>query len=469
MLSDKAVKDIFFELEKDDQILSYNIRELPLYFILRFHLEMDYRYYFENPYYSRKNIIQSLKIKIRKLGDQILSIPKYRRRNGIINSDGLSNIKPGNILFVASSPLTRNAGELVDLYDIIQYYHSKGEVINFVFPGGDSEVNKQSYHTGFYSFSNNEVVKINNEEKKIIKECISRVSFILKVDLRPLVNSYIKYIGRTISLCDRLQKIIISSKAKYVMARSIYTEQWISLACRKTNAKCIEVQHGVVAEDNIYYQTANLLNVKERKLLFPEFILTLGDEWTKLLIHQKSGYDSNNTFTLGVKEELKKKVHSNGETFNVLICLQHGIYSDFEENVLNNFFNSYKKNLANEKINIFIRPHPRLTSFVKFDHIIDSNVKIQYPSEIKFSESLKSCDVLIGIISMSLYEAIARGIPTAAFEIFSGLTMRNGLKHLNDVEDVWTFILQVKSGYYKQEQIPYLSPFNTAILDKFIL
>ena len=253
------------------------------------------------------------------------------------------------------------------------------------------------------------------------------------------------------------------------MARSVYTEPWVVLACKRTGAKCIEVQHGVITPDNIYYQSPVSIKMREDKLIFPTYILTLADEWKKILISQESGYDSDNTFTLGVKEELKRTFRANAETLNVLICLQHGIYSI--DNILESFFSKYGKQIEKEGISIFIRPHPNAFSAtnLKYKYFVGSNIMIQDSREIKLIDSLCTSQIMISPSSMCLYEAMALGIPTASFEKFKGVTIPDGLKYLKDEEDMWAFILDVKAGNYKQMQIPYLCPYNPRVLDKFIL
>lgn len=465
MKTDREVKELFFEIETYENILNYTIQGYPLYFMMRFQLEMDYRNSALKGVF-KKSLILKIKIILKKSLNSIIELfNKPVQAN--YKSDNINIIQPCKILFISTSDWTRNPGESMELYDIINYYKSKGQIINFVQPVYSTIIHKQSYYDGFYpiNFSKSELTK---DDKFTIEKCLKEISTHLNINLLTLINNYYHNIATTLSLTKQMKELIQECKCKYVMARSVYTEPWVILACHTTDTRCIEVQHGVVAFDNIYYQSPLLPKHRNGKLLMPDYILNLGEEWQQILLSQKSGYAKRNTFVLGVKMEKMKEKKSADNSLNVLICPQTGIYSI--DNILELFFSKYGHRMASEKITIILRPHPNSYSDknLKYTTWSNSSITIQNPKQIKLFEAFNYSDLLVSPCSMSLYEAIAHGIPTASFEKFRYLTIEKGLKYLKDEEDLWNFIISIKNAQYHQIQVPYLSPFNTRVLDKFI-
>jgi len=461
--TDREVKNIFFNLETKAELLNYQIQGFPIYFILRFSLEMDYRHYYDNPPRNPKLIQRAKRIIKDFLQPLFLNLKPQAH---LFISDNLHNVATSKFLFVSTSPLVRQPGESLELYDLVQHYYLKGETINFVQPDYGRLIEKQPYHQGFYSINPEEKVSLSIRDKRIIIELITVVSAGLKFNFKPLIQNYFEQVSRNISLCLQLQKIIEACKPTFVFARSIYTEPWVVLACKQSGVQCVEVQHGVVAKDNIYYQTILTEELREKYLPFPDYILTMGDEWRKITLKYFKAFNSSHVITLGVKENLNYKSNSISEKFSILICLQHGLFQI--DDFIFSFLRKYGKAIEKNKCIVIVRPHPGNIAGSTKQYNTYPKVVVQSPEEIPLSDAFSDCNLLLSPSSMCLYEAIARGIPTASFDQFRGVTIPRGIRYLSDIDDLWQFITQVQNGEYQQIKIPYINEFNTQVLDKFI-
>lgn len=461
MISDLEVKNIFCCLEEDIEIYKYTIKGTYLYDLLRFNLEIDFRYQHE---YNKTN----WKYNYNKLRE-ILS--RYKSKifhlvgndNKIFSNEGVSyeNIIPSKFLFVSTSSWTRKPSESLELYDIIKYYHSRDEVISFVQPNYFNNILKQPYHNNFFSIDLNQIELSENEQKEV-SDFITYVSSKLKMDFSRNIRNYQNCIASIFYLTEELVKIIKVTKPKFVFSRSLYTEKWVVLACKLMDVKCIEVQHGVVGANNIYYQSIN------KEFLLPDIILTMGDEWTNILLKSTSKYTRNNVFTLGYKIKKEIKNHNQKSSAQILFCLQHGIFQ--VNDLIIKFFNKYGKLLEFNNISITLRPHPNaleptLKMFERFSSI---NIEIQNSKQINLNAVIQNYDGIISPSSMCLYESLSYGIPAASFEKFKGTTISEGLNYLTDENSIWNFISDVKNKKISVPRIEYLSDFDERVLDNLL-
>lgn len=460
MIENNEIQRVFFELEKDPQLFKYKIRGFSLYFILRFPLEMTYR----NAVAIRrdnKNISITKGI-ILRLKNKLMHFFLNHNCNIII-----PETTPSPFLFISTSDWTINEGESIELNDIIKYYKSKGEVINFVQPNISNKVKKQDYIDSFHSLCVKCKTTLTSSEKFIIFRFIQFLtskSENFHVENRIIFENYISYV---FSMAAQLSKIIINTKAKHVFARSIYSEPWVLLACNKCKVNCIEVQHGVVLPNNIYYRKYSNMNAVDKPdLIFPNYILTLGERWNSTFTYQNELYSNANVMTIGQKA-LPQKKKKEQNVFRVLICLQSGIFNI--DTLIVPFVEKFLNDLIQHSISLVIRPHPNSieSSINLYEKHLGNNLEIENPSIVPFYESLALTDAIVSHSSMCLYEALATNIPAISVLDARGLVLDDNISFVGNPLDLFNEILNIKKKEQVNVMIPYLSPFNEKVLEQF--
>ena len=281
---------------------------------------------------------------------------------------------------------------------------------------------------------------------KEVRRLLSFVSGKLKMSLETHLESCVVTVVYTLSMAKQLAGIIKAANARMVFGRSIYTEPWIPIACVKANALSVEVQHGVVSPDNLYYQITNATK-PEPRLLFPDYMLTLGKRWTEILLNYDQRYDRTNTFTLGIRNMPVRTMTP--RKYTVLICLQPGIF-DIGPLVIK-LCRQYKETLSRENIKLLIRPHPSSvqSTMEEFNEYINEDfIQIENSRQVEFYKNLEESDVLVSLSSMCLYEALSIGIPVISFEYSRGITIPDGIIFAVDHYDMMKLILQLKEKMF---------------------
>jgi hypothetical protein len=453
IISDSCVKDVFFKLESDGRVFDYRIKNVSLYFILRFSIEL----YFRDP--SKPLIEPPLKRYIKRM----LHSAKY-----LFTKTHASAIMPSEFLFVSTSDWTDAAGESVELVDIIKYYKSKNQLINFVQPDFTGKyIHRQPYHDNFIRINTKARARLNSAEKSTLKSFLKYLSGVLQRNYEEVYEPYADYTAYTFSMATQLEKLIRESDAKVIFARSIYTEPWVLIACNKAKAKCIEVQHGAVHPDSVYYQSS--AGKPSKDLLFPEYILTVGEEWRNILLKQHNHYSADSVLNLGCRETLEEVSNDHHSEFEVLICLQHGFFSI--DDILVPFFHTHAAVLKEARVTVKLRPHPHTVreTMEIYKGFEGPRFRIINSRAVPFHDDLETAALLVSPSSMCLYEAIAFGIPTASFERFKQVSIGKELLYCESPEQLFQFIMDVRNGKYRQKKVEYLSPFNPDVLEALLL
>lgn len=465
MISDKEIKDIFFNLEKDKSIFNYQINGVSIYFILRFNLEMHLRSLSlsknkKQSFFSR--VLSKAKQLSKKVNPTIIE-------SNFFDSD--SAISPSPYLFVGTCAWKNEEGANVDLYDIIKYYHSQGKIINFVQPkyAVNSLPIKSIYYSSFLPLNNNPKTSLPKKDVLILIAFLKKLNSELDIDFISKLEAYTINISTVLHKANELENYIIKSGAKYIFVRSLYTEPWVAIACFKTGAKLIEVQHGVVSPDNIYYQSVHpKTDLKDGSLLMPDYILTLGSEWRDILIRQQSFYDNTNVFNLGTLDydletniidtnNIKLVFFLQGRGFNQLLSI-----TDF----IAEFIEAYKNEIKSKNIELIIRPHPNDLAETEVLKNHQGYFSIEDTNKIEAVDSIKKNNFIISATSMCLYEALAYGKTAISFSQFVGMvTNKEHIKFITSKDDLFKLIEEYRK--YPTKTIPYLNSFNSKVLEKF--
>lgn len=465
MVSDYEIKNIFYRLELLPQLYSFRINNISLYFLLRFRIEMIYR--------NKIGRIQTPPLsncdRLKYWLSTSWSIFKTKiRARYILKETATPIIGESPLLFVSTSSWAVNQKESIELTEVIKYYKRLGLVVNFIQPDFDGNtIEKQSYIDGFYKIFINKLKILTSSEKKIIKEFVYFLSKNLDTIYRKQLELFELYVRYQISMSLQLSNYIKASRAKYIFARSVYTEPWVPVACKMCKVMCVEVQHGVVTPDSIYYRSSSTSSPDKYCLFFPDYILTLGERWNKVFTTKSNQFSSKNVFTLGLKN-LPQKKQDDSVPFTVLVCLQHGIF-DINPLIIS-LISCHKDILLMLQINLIIRPHPNYVdqTVQHYSRYIREGIAIQDPRKTDFYDSLAFADALISHSSMCLYEALSIKVPAISVVDAKGVVIEDGIYFVKTSAELLDLIIKFQNKEIKSVQIPYLSSFNEHILDHFL-
>lgn len=470
MYTDKEIENLMFTLEGDPKVFEFVIRQFPIYSVLRFTIEIYIRE-------TKKPLVQNalpskeqknLHIKpgiltrvINKL-KSFVSKPQQNNYEGIY--DSLDKIKIAPLLFICTSDLKDGNNYSLELKEEIAYCKKKNISVNFVtphYPNGPVKNPDFDYFGGLFGDKNK---ILDEQERKTLESFLKYISNKISVDFSGCNNQWSYTLSLFDSLSGQLAEVIKRSKCKYAICRSAYTEPWVAMACKKNDIMLIEVQHGVVTSDNIYYNSNKEDNAK--KLILPDFIFVLGKEWKDILVGQKFIYTEKNVKILGTSEyvsEIPVKVLA---TKKIVIALPPKKYSLLDINdFVFDYLSKYLSSLSN--VDIILRPHPidGIESLTQFEKFSSNNLKFSNPNEESIKSVILNCDILISVISMCLYEALSYGKTVLSPGKFKGQTIDKGIRYFDTTEELHELI---NCEFESQQKIEYLSPLNLSVLDNFL-
>lgn len=262
----------------------------------------------------------------------------------------------------------------------------------------------------------NEEFKLRLEVIKTFKRIVDSAIF-TDYELKNIKYAFHKFFHQYKVWTRLLKELPTLTKCYFVCH---YHKEGQILALKNKNIECIELQHGLIAPQDIFYIFPNSINSIRKNALFADKIYLFGEYWKNVLL-KGSEYDSNqikiigyylyDDFTKYVKERkilneiiLDKKV--------ILITTQTFIHKGYIE-----FAIALSKEI--EQMNlpyiIIIKPHPAENQEIYRDAFVDSEIikVLQYPLTIL----LERVDLHISIYSTTLYDALRYNIKNYVFKV----------------------------------------------------
>ncbi len=180
-----------------------------------------------------------------------------------------------------------------------------------------------------------------------------------------------------------------------------YHNEGLIAVLKMLNIECIEVQHGLIATNDLYYVYHEQFAAVIGKSLFPDKILVYGPYW-KHILEMGCEYHSFQIHIAGDYlyrlPDYKKKTLSKENI--VLICAQKNLHRDYV---------MYAKKLA-----IHLRNHPEWRGIVKlhpleknkeaYEELRQHNLEI-VDIEVPLDELMSKCKIQISIYSTTFYDA----------------------------------------------------------------
>jgi hypothetical protein len=201
-------------------------------------------------------------------------------------------------------------------------------------------------------------------------------------------------------------------KPKKLFLLGHYQQEGLILACKKNNVEVIELQHGLIAPEDIFYVMPSIFEHVRDRAMFADRILTYGKYWTDIL-SKGFEYGSKRTNEIGYylyedesgsdrEETLLKDFTENKKC--VLITTQPGLYKEFID-----YIQRWRSELKGQNSNVvfIVKLHPadKEEWFKQLAELPDVIV-----TRIRLEVLFKYCDIHLTCYSTTIYDALRYGV-----------------------------------------------------------
>ena len=251
---------------------------------------------------------------------------------------------------------------------------------------------------------------------------------------------------------------------KKVIFTCHYHREGLIYAFKKRNIECIELQHGLIAEEDIFYVFPKKTKEICQKSLFANKIVVFGEYWKTILL-KGSEYNSVSVLIGGYFP------FDDYSSFNPLIESLKKQYKDKEvllvttQTFMHDDYISYIKDLAKKMEPnqfIIVKPHPAEKKDVyenELKNLINVSVLI-FPTEILF----KIAKIHLSIYSTTLFDCVKHNIFNYALNIekysdYVNAIIKSGVANLinyheNPFRKASKFLEQPQDFFFKRCDLP---------------
>lgn len=259
----------------------------------------------------------------------------------------------------------------------------------------------------------NDVVyqSLSKEEVTLLKELqntYSKIEKESKFDKLELIN--IRFAIQKFFL-DYLKwsRILKESKAKYFIFRCHYHFEGMLLALKRKGIKTIELQHGLIAEEDIFYVMPKVVAIVAERALFADEIWVYGEAWKNTLLKGGEypvgkikffGYYVDDKIV--VNESLLNILNVKKGRKVILVTTQTGLHEKFIE-----YINWLKVDMNNKGLwmsyLIVIKAHQNEEKGI-YNELLEQDNVCLYEGNIDsiFNES----DIMLSVYSTTIIEAL---------------------------------------------------------------
>jgi len=474
---------IIEKIETDDKIWRYQIFEVPVYFLLRWHiltkLKVDLCYAEQidsakhNTYnYDILPILLLKKFKYYCLQiRRISTIDSYFKK---ISKWKDRHIKPSDYLFLSTSNRNISKNDIfnsTELFDIVSYYKNNNNNINYVQYAGSTHSECQNIYDSFTFINAFKTNRLTTIESNILKALLTYLTTITSINFIPNYFSYLITLEGYKYSIKKLYIIIQKTRPKFLFTASIYTEAWILVACSRQGIRVVEVQHGIL-EKYYFSNFISAFQLKSVNYLVPHFILCFSSYWQKFLVNNNQMWHENNVYILGLTGLKESRIYKNQlQRKNQLIIkyfTQNAIVNlddDFAQLVL-----KYGEMFKNYGINIVIRVHPdyQLSNVYKLKFSNYPYINIENSANLSSLKSLAGTDILFVANSSCINEAHGLGIPIISSPKYKIDHYCETIHYYNNIEELADLIISIIASKADDDNIyddNLVAPLNDVVLN----
>lgn len=260
------------------------------------------------------------------------------------------------------------------------------------------------------------LLPLNEDDKILLKNLKNTYSNILKqIKLdqhkKRIFEEVIEIFWREYRTYRELLKHFPNIKIAFVFPH--YQNESLIYALKKRKIKIIELQHGLIAEEDMFYvYDKKIVSVRE-KALFADEIWLYGEYW-KSILQKGYEYDEQQMKIFGYyvyyekefSNEFNNFIHQLKQQYKTILfaTAQKNLEHHLAEYI--NFLLSDSQN-KNQNFTLIIKPHPSATQDIaKFIKQANNVFIVNFPTEWLF----QICDVHFSIYSTTLFDALLFGV-----------------------------------------------------------
>ncbi len=212
------------------------------------------------------------------------------------------------------------------------------------------------------------------------------------------LNEYYKY-----------DSFLKEMKFKEAIIDCHYHDEGFILACKKNGIKVIELQHGLISKEDIFFVIPKQVSSCISKALFADHMLVYGNYWKDVLLNGAE-YSDKQINVIGYypfDREIECKVKKS-ERKSILITTQYSIAS---------YYIDYVKWLSpqvDSKWEIIVKVHPTESKEIYAELLSFSNVRV---TDDNLSTLIEASEFTISIFSTTLFDTVRKGKPAFALNI----------------------------------------------------
>lgn len=207
-------------------------------------------------------------------------------------------------------------------------------------------------------------------------------------------------------------QLISNSGVETVLFTEHYHKEGLIAACNVLGIQTVELQHGLIAENDIYYVYPSVWNQGVKQAFFPDKMVVFGSYWKDVLL---SGCEwQPNQIVIGGEyaSSMEKPQRELPKENIILICAQKNMDGDYTK---------YIRHLVNQfdlrGWKVIVKLHPMETEKEKY-YSIQSPYLSYASDEARLSDLLQIAKIQISIYSTTLYDAVGRGIVNLSLQEF---------------------------------------------------
>jgi hypothetical protein len=200
-----------------------------------------------------------------------------------------------------------------------------------------------------------------------------------------------------------------------------YHKEGLIYATKQLNIPSIELQHGLIANSDIFYIFPKTIESIRHRALFPDKILTYGDFWSEQLL-QGGEFSPNQIQTFGyylyseqIEDEIDDLKKWLGDRKMILITTQTFMHEYFISYIQFLHQDILRLNLENEYA-IVVKLHPAEKLVLYNEALKDELADIQVIQGFSLDDLMKMSIIHISIYSTTLFDAVRKGVKSYAID-----------------------------------------------------
>ncbi|MFT4678116.1 MAG: hypothetical protein ACI84C_001691 [Flavobacteriales bacterium] len=208
-----------------------------------------------------------------------------------------------------------------------------------------------------------------------------------------------------------------ASKIKNCLFENHYHREGMIAALKAHGARSIEIQHGLIARNDLYYVYDDYAKSTASIAFFPDVLLTYGSYWKNVVLagheHTIDSVQVVGDYTSFAWPDLKE-----GKRDKILLITAQKNMADDYVNYILNLASKVQKQHADWQITVKL--HPKEPQKDKYTSAFDSHPTVSLiGNETGLHDALSKAQIHLSIYSTTLYDAIGHNLLNLSLQAYS--------------------------------------------------